>query len=150
MHTHSQTKRRIRNETQKLMRDVHAKSAVLNGLLLTQFTAIPPVYLCILIPRLNEGLGMRLIVYRYIASFRERFVMRPRSWGEHERGGFSICIYMYICMYGTYMIPYISMIYLSGALPQVWAQNQLLRGLGAHRARCAATQHSMRPGCSQG
>ena len=35
-------------------------------------------------------------------------------------------------MYGTYVIPYISMIYLSGALPQVWARDQL-----------AAT----RPGC---
>ena len=46
-------KRRIRNETQKLTSDVHAKSAVLNGLLLAQFTAIPPVYLCILIPRLS-------------------------------------------------------------------------------------------------
>ena len=64
MHTHSQTRRRIRNETQKLKRDVHAKSAVFNSLLLTRFTAIPPVYLCILIPRLNEGSGMRLIAYR--------------------------------------------------------------------------------------
>ena len=64
MHTHSQTRRRIRNETQKLKRDVHAKSAVLNSLLLTRFTAIPPVYLWILIPRLNEGSGMRLIAYR--------------------------------------------------------------------------------------
>ena len=27
-----------------------------------------------------------------------------------------------ICKYGTYVIPYISMIYLSGALPQVWAR----------------------------
>ena len=25
-------------------------------------------------------------------------------------------MYIYICMYGTYVIPYISMIYLSGAL----------------------------------
>ena len=58
-------------------------------------------------------------------------------------GGFSICIYMYIRMYGTYMVPYISMIYLSGALPQVWAQDQLLRGLGTHGARCAATQQSI-------
>ena len=34
-------------------------------------------------------------------------------------GGFSICTY------GTYVIPYISMIYLSGALPQVWERDQL-------------------------
>ena len=52
-------------------------------------------------------------------------------------------MYIHVYMYGTYVIPYISMIYLSGALPQVWAQDQLLRGLGAHRARCAATQQSM-------
>ena len=30
---------------------------------------------------------------------------------------------MYVYMYGTYVIPYISMIYLSGALPQVWARD---------------------------
>ena len=30
-------------------------------------------------------------------------------------------------MYDTYVISYISMIYLSGALPQVWARDQLLR-----------------------
>ena len=52
-------------------------------------------------------------------------------------------MYIYICMYSTYVIPYISMIYLSGALPQVWARDQLLRGLGIHRARRAATQQSM-------
>ena len=39
-------------------------------------------------------------------------------------------IYMYVCMYGTYVILYISMIYLSGALPQVWARYQLLRWPG--------------------
>ena len=30
---------------------------------------------------------------------------------------------MYVCMYGTYVIPYISVIYLSGTLPQVWVQD---------------------------
>ena len=36
------------------------------------------------------------------------------SWLEDSR---------YVCMYGRYMIPYISVIYLSGALPQVWARD---------------------------
>ena len=39
-------------------------------------------------------------------------------------------------MYGTYVIPYISMIYLSGALPQVWARDQLAWVRGQGRIYC--------------
>ena len=45
-------------------------------------------------------------------------------------GGFSICTY------GTYEIPYISMIYLSGALPQVWARDQLAWVRGQEHISC--------------
>ena len=44
-------------------------------------------------------------------------------------GGFSICIYIY--MYVRYVCDsvylYDLLLYLSGALPQVWARDQLLR-----------------------
>ena len=41
-------------------------------------------------------------------------------------------------MYGTYVIPYISMIYLSGALPQVWARDQLAWVRGQEHISCCS------------
>ena len=77
----------------------------------------------------DELLKMPIEQQAYMLSSPEYFTSRVRDMEQVLRRYQYIvfiihacmdCVHIYVGMYDTYMIPYISRIYLSGALPQVF------------------------------